>query len=139
MKKNKQIEVKNIQVRISDFNKTDYISLTDIARYKDSQRTDYIIQNWLRNRNNIEFLGIWEKLNNPDFKHIEFYGYERKTGLNSFILTSKQWIEKTKAVGLISKADCKVSGEIVSNHFVDVNKMVKLGFGAETNIEDSLI
>jgi len=104
MKKNKQIEVKNIQVRISDLNKTDYISLTDIARYKDPQRTDYIIQNWLRNRNTIEFLGIWEKLNNPDFNPIEFDGFRKKAGLNSFILTSKQWIEKTKAVGLISKA-----------------------------------
>jgi len=104
MKKNEQIEVKNIQVRISDLNKTDYISLTDIARYKDLQRTDYIIQNWLRNRNTIEFLGIWEKLNNTDFNPIEFDGFRKKAGLNSFILTSKQWIEKTKAVGLISKA-----------------------------------
>ena len=104
MKKNKQIEVKNIQVRISDLNKTDYISLTDIARYKDPQRTDYIIQNWLRNRNTIEFLGMWEKLNNTDFNPIGFDGFRKKAGLNSFILTSKQWIEKTKAVGLISKA-----------------------------------
>jgi len=64
----------------------DYISLTDIARYRDAERTDYIIQNWLRNRNTIEFLGIWEQLNNPDFKPIEFEGFKKQAGLNSFVL-----------------------------------------------------
>ena len=82
----------------------DYISLTDIARYKDSERTDYIIQNWLRNRNTIEFLGVWERLNNPSFNPIEFDGIRNQAGLNSFILTAKRWIEGTRAVGLISKA-----------------------------------
>ena len=82
----------------------DYISLTDIARYKDRERTDYIIQNWLRNRNTIEFLGIWEQLNNPDFNPIEFDGIRKQAGLNSFILTSKRWIESTGAIGLVSKA-----------------------------------
>ncbi|TWJ19004.1 KilA-N domain-containing protein [Geobacter argillaceus] len=82
----------------------DFISLTDIARYKDSERTDYIIQNWLRNRNTIEFLGIWEQLNNPDFNPIEFDGIRKQAGLNSFILTAKRWIESTGAIGLVSKA-----------------------------------
>ncbi len=82
----------------------DFICLTDIARYKDPIRTDYIIQNWLRNRNTIEFLGIWEQLNNPQFKPIEFDGFKRQAGLNSFILTAKQWIEKTNAIGIISKS-----------------------------------
>jgi hypothetical protein len=82
----------------------DYISLTDIARYKDIERTDYIIQNWLRSRNTIEFIGIWEHLNNPHFKPIEFDGFRKKAGLNSFVLTAKQWIEKTDAIGLISKS-----------------------------------
>lgn len=82
----------------------DYISLTDIARYKDPERTDYIIQNWLRNRNTIEFLGIWEQLNNPDFKPIEFDGFRNQAGLNSFTLTAKQWTERTGAIGIISKA-----------------------------------
>jgi hypothetical protein len=81
----------------------DYISLTDIARYKDSERTDYIIQNWLRNRNTIEFLGIWEQLNNPGFNPIEFDGIRKQAGLNSFILTAKRWIESTGAIGLVSK------------------------------------
>lgn len=85
-------------------NKLDYISLTDIARHKDSQRTDDLVRNWLRNRNTIEFLGLWEKLNNPDFKPVEFDGFRMQAGLNSFTLTPKQWIEKTGAVGIISTA-----------------------------------
>ena len=72
--------------------------------YKDAQRTDYLILNWLRNRNTIEFLGIWEHLNNPGFNPIEFDGIKKQAGLNSFILTAKQWIVKTGAIGIISKA-----------------------------------
>ncbi len=103
-KKNKTIEVKGTAITITTGNNEDYISLTDIARFKDPKRTDYIIQNWLRNRNTIEFLGIWEKLNNPNFKPLEFEGFRNRAGLNSFVLTPKQWIGKTNAVGLISKA-----------------------------------
>jgi hypothetical protein len=82
----------------------EYICITDIARYKNAERTDIIIGNWLRNRNTIEFLGIWEQLNNPGFKPIEFDGFRKQAGLNSFTLTPKQWIENTDAIGLISKA-----------------------------------
>ena len=82
----------------------DYICITDIAKYKDSKRTDYIIQNWLRNKNTIEFLGIWEQLNNPNFNPTEFDGFRKQAGLNSFILTAKRWIGKTNAIGLISKS-----------------------------------
>jgi len=81
----------------------DYICITDIARYKDPNRTDYVIQNWVRNRNTIEFLGIWEQLNNSNFNPIEFEGFRKQAGLNSFILTPKKWIEKTNAIGIISK------------------------------------
>jgi len=103
-KKNRKIEVKGALITISQNDFEDYISLTDIARFKDSKRTDYIIQNWLRNRQTIEFLGIWEKLYNKNFNPIEFDGFRNRAGLNSFVLTSKQWIEKTNAIGLISKA-----------------------------------
>lgn len=82
----------------------EYICITDIARYKQSDRTDDLIRNWLRNRNTIEFLGIWEQLNNPDFKPVEFDGFKKEAGLNSFTLTPKQWIEKTGAIGIISRA-----------------------------------
>jgi len=103
-RKNKKIEVQGTEITIFSHVKDEYISVTDIARFKDPKRTDYIIQNWMRNRNTIEFLGIWERLNNPDFKPIEFDGFRNKAGLNSFILTPKQWIEKTNAIGIISKA-----------------------------------
>lgn len=99
-----RIEVKGTSVTVVSGGADDYISLTDIARYKDSERTDYIIQNWLRNRNTIEFLGIWERLNNPGFNPIEFDGIRKQAGLNSFILTAKRWIEATGAIGLISRA-----------------------------------
>ena len=82
----------------------DYLSLTDIARHKDPVRTDYLISNWLRNRNTIEFLGIWERLHNPGFNPIEFDGIRKQAGLNSFILTARQWIDSTGAIGLTSKA-----------------------------------
>ena len=82
----------------------EYICITDIARYKNPDRTGTIIGNWLRNRNTIEFLGIWEQLNNPDFKVIEFDDFKKHAGLNSFTLTPKQWIERTAAIGLVSKA-----------------------------------
>jgi len=98
------LDVKGITIAVVSQKGDDYICVTDIARYKDNERTDYIIQNWLRNRNTIEFLGIWEKLNNPDFNPIEFDGIRNHAGLNSFILTAKRWIESTGAIGLISKS-----------------------------------
>ena len=103
MAKNKKIKAKGFDVVLFQDRKEDYISLTDIAKYRDEKRTDYIIQNWLRNRNTIELLGFWETLNNPNFKPIEFDGFRKQAGLNSFTLTSKQWIGKTNAIGLISK------------------------------------
>ena len=99
-----KINVQGSEITVFTQKDEEYISITDIARYKDSKRTDYIIQNWLRNRNTIEFLGIWEHLNNPDFKPIEFDGFRKQAGLNSFTLTPKRWIEQTSAIGLISKS-----------------------------------
>jgi hypothetical protein len=99
-----KIEVKGTAVTVVSLHEDDYVSLTDIARYRDRERTDYIIQNWLRNRNTIEFLGIWEHLNNPGFNPIEFDGIKTQAGLNSFILTAKRWIDATGAIGLTSKA-----------------------------------
>ena len=99
-----KIDVKGTSVTVISGGTDDYISLTDIARYKDSERTDYIIQNWLRNRNTIEFMGIWEQLNNPDFNPIEFDGIRRQAGLNSFVLTTKRWTEATGAIGINSRA-----------------------------------
>jgi len=99
-----KINVLNKEITFYSLNNDDFISLTDIARYKDIERTDYIIQNWIRSRTTIEFMGIWEQLNNPDFKPIEFDGFKKQAGLNSFVLTPKQWIEKTGAIGIVSKS-----------------------------------
>jgi len=81
----------------------DYFSLTDIARHRNAEHTDDLIRNWLRNRNTLEFLGIWERLNNPGFNPVEFDGIRMQAGLNTFALTPKQWIERTGAVGVTSK------------------------------------
>lgn len=82
----------------------DFISLTDIAKYKNPNDPRFIIQNWLRNRNTLEFLGIWEALSNPDFNRVEFDTVKNQSGLNSFSLTPQNWIDKTNAIGIQSKA-----------------------------------
>ena len=99
-----KISVLQHPVQVQSHHDEDFICITDIARFKDEQRTDYLISNWLRNRNTVEFLGIWERIHNPSFNPIEFDGIRKEAGLNSFILTAKQWIERTGAIGLISKA-----------------------------------
>ena len=104
MPKSNKISVKGIEIVTFKKNESDYISLTDIARYKDKERSDYILQNWLRNRSTIEFLGLWEKIHNPKFKPIEFDGFKSEAGSNSFSLTPKRWIESTGAIGLVNKA-----------------------------------
>lgn len=102
MAKSKVIEVKGIHVTVLIGENEDYVSLTDIARYKDSLNTDDIIKNWLRNRNTIELLGLWEHIYNPNFKPVEFDGFRKQAGLNSFVLTPKRWIETTNAIGIVS-------------------------------------
>lgn len=100
----RKITVKGNEISILNFNKAEeYICITDMARYKNPERTGFVIQNWMRNRNTIEFLGIWEQLNNESFKHLEFDAFRMASGLNSFTLTPKQWIEQTNAIGIISK------------------------------------
>lgn len=104
MKSRKSIEVKGTEITFFQAKNDDYISLTDLARYKDTNHTDNIIQNWLRNRNTIELLGFWELLNNPNFNSLEFEGFRKQAGLNTFVLTPKRWIETTNAIGIISKS-----------------------------------
>lgn len=96
------IEVKGAEITVLTQNEKDFICLTDIARQREPDRMDHLIQNWMRNRNTIEFLGIWERLNNPGFKPLEFEGFKTRAGLNSFVLTPKQWIDATGAVGIVS-------------------------------------
>jgi hypothetical protein len=97
------IDVQGTEITVIHQQDDDFISLTDIARHRDAERGDYIIQNWMRNRNTIEFLGIWEKLNNRTFNSIEFDGIRKQAGLNSFSLTPKRWISQTGTVGIVAK------------------------------------
>jgi hypothetical protein len=104
MSKNKSINVQGTEISIYQGNNLEYISLTDMARYRDAERTNYIIQNWMRTRNAIEFCGLWEQMNNPGFKSIEFDAFKNESGSNSFTLTPQKWITATNAIGLISKS-----------------------------------
>ncbi|MBN1766910.1 MAG: KilA-N domain-containing protein [Prolixibacteraceae bacterium] len=103
MAKNKKINVEGTNILVYTENDDEFISLTDIARYRDAERSDYILQNWMRNRSTIEFMGLWELFNNPDFNSIEFDGIKNLSGSNSFALTPKRWIETTRAIGIVSK------------------------------------
>jgi hypothetical protein len=103
MAKNSKIEVKGTEISIFTAETEDYISLTDIARYRDSERSDYILQNWMRNRSTIEFMGLWEQFHNSNFNSIEFDGIKNMAGSNSFSLTPKRWIETTNAKGIVAK------------------------------------
>lgn len=85
-------------------NNTDYISLTDIARYSNPTEPKEVVKNWMRNRNTIEFLGAWEKLHNPNFKGVEFDTFKNQAGLNSFTLSPQKWISSTNAIGITSRS-----------------------------------
>ena len=100
-----KLVVRGTEVSIQwNMERDDYISLTDIAKVKDSDNPRYIIQNWMRNRNTIEFLGVWESLYNPNFNRVEFDAFRSQAGLNSFVMTPQKWIEATAAIGIVSKA-----------------------------------
>lgn len=93
----------SIQIYTEDF-KNDYISLTDIAKYKNTDDPRFVIQNWMRNRNTLEFIGLWEALNNPNFNRVQFDTFRSEAGLNRFTMTPGKWIESSDAIGIVSKA-----------------------------------
>lgn len=99
-----KINVQNRDIAIITIDEGDFISITDIAKYKNTSNSDDVIKNWMRNRNTIELLGLWETIHNPGFKPVEFDGFRKEAGLNSFVLTPKRWIEHTNAIGIISKS-----------------------------------
>ena len=92
-----------IQIYTEDF-KNDYISLTDIARYKNAHEPKDVVKNWLRVRDTIEFLGLWETIHNPSFKGVEFDSFRKEAGTNAFTLSPQRWIENTNAIGILSKS-----------------------------------
>ncbi|MCL2074795.1 MAG: KilA-N domain-containing protein [Marinilabiliaceae bacterium] len=99
-----KIIVKETDVTIIKIADIDYISITDIAKVKNLDDANGVISNWMRTRNTIEYLGIWEYLNNPNFKPLEFEGFKNEAGANAFTLSPQKWIESTNAIGIISKS-----------------------------------
>jgi hypothetical protein len=103
--KNQKINVKGTDIIIlKENNKDDFISLTDMARFKNAETTGLVISHWLSTRYTVEFMGLWEQINNLDFNVTEFSNIKNESGSNGFVLSAKQWIEKTNAIGIISKA-----------------------------------
>lgn len=99
--KSQKIEVLGVEVGVSRLLDEDYISLTDMLKAKDG---DFFISDWLRNRNTVEYLGIWERIHNPDFNYGEFAIIKSQAGLNSYKISVKEWVSKTNAIGLAAKA-----------------------------------
>ena len=92
----------DISIYTSDY-ENEYISLTDIAKKREGEYPGYVIQNWMRNRSVISFIGLWEALHNPNFNCLEFEAIKNEAGDNGFVMTPKRWIESTGAIGIISK------------------------------------
>ena len=95
--------VKDTSIKVMRVGNIYYISLTDLAKFKDSERYDYIIQNWLRSKHTLEYVGTWELLYNTNFNSTEFDGFKNDAGTNSFVMTPKRWINSTNAIGIISR------------------------------------
>lgn len=105
--KRSTLEVQGLAIAIISRHSQDYISLTDIARHRDSQEPFSIINNWMRGRSTIEFLGLWETLNNPDFKPIEFERFRSEAGSNYFVLSPQRWIAITQMRSLLASTSMK--------------------------------
>ncbi len=103
-KKNKKIEIKGVDVAFTQTKEEDFICITDIAKFKNPEAPRDIIKNWMRSKNTIELLGLWEKLNNPNFKQVEFDLFKNEAGYNHFVLSPQKWISTTNAIGLQSKS-----------------------------------
>ncbi len=104
MSKMSTISVQGSSITIEKKNEDDYVSLTDMAKFKNPESTGLVISHWLSTRFAIEFLGIWEQINNPNFNVTEFSNIRFNAGSNGYVLSAKQWIERTNAIGIISSA-----------------------------------
>jgi hypothetical protein len=104
MKKSSKIIVQETEIALIDKAEGNYMSITDIAKYRNRDEPFSVINNWMRSRSTIEFLGLWEKLNNPDFKPIEFERFRNEAGSNYFVLSPQKWINSTNASGIVSKS-----------------------------------
>jgi len=103
-KKSTKIDIQGVEVTFTQTHRKDFICITDIAKYKNAEAPRDIIKNWMRSKTTIELLGIWEKLNNPDFNQVEFDLFKNEAGYNHFVLSPQKWISSTNAIGLQSKS-----------------------------------
>ena len=118
--KKERIEANGFSIQIyTEDCKNDYLSLTDIARYKSDEPSD-VIKNWMRRKDTIEYLGLWESLNNDHFNSVEFDRIKSEAGYNSFTLSPKKWIEKTQAIGIISKGISNIIYKIFYNKTIQI-------------------
>jgi KilA-N domain len=118
MSKNRSIEIKGVSITISAINDQDYISLTDMVKgFEDGLSS---IERWLRGKDTIEFMGVWELYNNPNFNSLEFEGIKNEAGTNRFSLSAKKWIQKTNAVGITAK-----TGRYGSGTYAPFKKFIK--------------
>lgn len=99
-----QLEVNDNKIKVVTIDNNEYISLTDLARYADKDDPRYPIQNWMRNKDVILYLGLWESINNKDFKRVEFDALKNESGSNKFKISPQKWIKETNAIGIISKS-----------------------------------
>ena len=100
----KKLNTQGLQIYTFQQNEGDFISLTDMARYKNVDDPRYVIQNWMKTRFTVEFIGLWEQFHNENFNRVEFDTFKKEVGSNSFVLTPQKWIDKTNAIGIISKS-----------------------------------
>lgn len=103
MPKKENISVQGTEITVLTHQQKDFISLTDMAKFKNADATGLVISHWLSTRYTVEFMGVWERINNPDFNVTDFSNIRNESGSNGFVLTTKQWIEKTNAIGIIAK------------------------------------
>lgn len=104
MAKSKTITVKNTEIKTMKIGNRDYVCITDIAKQRNPVEPKDVVKNWMRTRNTLEYLGLWEKLNNPDFKGVEFDPLLSEAGTNAFTMSPTRWIEITNAIGLVTKS-----------------------------------
>lgn len=130
MKKTTAISVQGVVIGITENNKKSYISLTDIARYKNPHEPKDVVKNWLRSRNTVEFLWLREKINNPNFKGVEFDSFMLDVGTNTFTLSPQKWITQTHAIGLVSRAG--------SNGWTFAHKDIAIKFANRVSVEFEL-
>ena len=104
MAKKSEITVKDVTIKTMAVNGIDYICITDIARQKNAVEPKDVVKNWMRQKNTLEYLGLWERLNNPNFKGVEFDPLWAEAGSNSFTMSPSRWVELTSAIGIITKS-----------------------------------